>query len=108
MVHVVEGSYWIYAPTKGVSVAFAVLFAISGILHIWQNNIKYRSWRIGFLLPWAATLFVGGFCLREYGAYHYGDLNIFIASTVMLFLAPPVYNGSSPYALRTTIICLYY
>lgn len=48
---VVPGSFYIYAPTQGVSIAFAVLFATSGILHIWQNNLKYRSWRIGFLLP---------------------------------------------------------
>lgn len=89
-------SYWIYKPTKGVSAAFAILFAISGGLHIWQNNLKYReSWRIGFLLPWAALLFVVGLCLREYGAYHSDDLDVFIASTVMLFIAPPVYNGAN-------------
>lgn len=51
MVEVVPGSFYIYAPTQGVPIAFAVLFATSGVLHIWQNNIKYRSWRIGFLLP---------------------------------------------------------
>ncbi|KAL6240778.1 hypothetical protein RBB50_012342 [Rhinocladiella similis] len=95
MVHAVEGSYWVYAPTKGVSAAFSVLFLISGVLHVWQNNLKYRSWRIGFLLPWAALLFIVGFALREYGAYHYDNLDIFIASTVLLFLAPPVYNGAN-------------
>ncbi|KIX06165.1 uncharacterized protein Z518_04139 [Rhinocladiella mackenziei CBS 650.93] len=95
MVHVVKGSLWVYAPTKGVSIVFAVLFAISCCLHIWQNNIKFKSWRIGFLLPWAALLFVAGFSLREYGAYHYDNLDIFIASTVLLFLAPPVYNGAN-------------
>jgi hypothetical protein len=88
-------SYWIYKPTKGVSIAFAVLFLVSGVLHLWQNNLKYKgSWRIGFLFPWAATLFVVGLALREYGAYHTDDLAIFIASTVLLFVAPPVYNGA--------------
>jgi hypothetical protein len=95
MVHVVQGSYWVYAPTKGVSAAFAVLFLISGVLHVWQNNLKFRSWRIGFLLPWAALLFVVGFALREVGAFHYNNLDIFISSTVLLFLAPPVYNGAN-------------
>ncbi|KIW15280.1 hypothetical protein PV08_05325 [Exophiala spinifera] len=95
MVHAVEGSYWVYAPTKGVSAAFAILFSISGALHVWQNNLKYRSWRIGFLLPWAALLFIAGFALREYGAYHYDDLDVFIASAVLLFVAPPVYNGAN-------------
>jgi hypothetical protein len=97
-----QPSYWIYVPVKGASIAFAILFLISGSLHIWQNVLKYRSWRIGFLFPWAAALFVAGFCLREYGAYHPFDtdpnsknnLAIFIASTVMLFVAPPVYSGA--------------
>ncbi|KAH0844213.1 RTA1 domain protein [Fonsecaea pedrosoi] len=88
-------SYWIYRPVKGVSIAFAVLFFISGVLHVWQNNLKYRgSWRIGFLFPWAAALFVAGLATREYGAYHTDDLGVFIASTVLLFIAPPVYNGA--------------
>jgi len=95
MIQPVAGSYYIYAPTKGVSIVFAFLFALSGGLHIWQNNIKYRSWRIGFLLPWAALLFVVGFSMREYGAYHYDNMGLFIASTVLLFVAPPVYQGAN-------------
>lgn len=95
MIHPVQGSFYIYAPVKGASIVFAVLFAISGVLHIWQNNLKRRSWRIGVLLPWAALLFVVGFSLREYGAYHYGNMGLFIASTVLLFVAPPVYQGAN-------------
>lgn len=95
MVHPVSGSFYIYAPTKGISIAFAVLFAISGVLHIWQNNLKYKSWRIGFLLPWAALLFVIGYSMREYGAYHYDNTAMFITSTVLLFIAPPVYQGAN-------------
>ena len=90
-----EISYWYYKPTKGISIAFALLFFISGVLHAWQNNLKYKgSWRIGFLFPWAAALFVTGLCLREYGAWHTDDLGVFIGSTVLLFIAPPVYNGA--------------
>ncbi|EXJ85554.1 hypothetical protein A1O1_05918 [Capronia coronata CBS 617.96] len=95
MVHIAEGSYWVYAPTKHISIVFAILFFISTALHVWQNRMKYKSWRIGFLLPWAGLLFVVGFALREVGAYNYGNLNVFIASTVLLFLAPPVYNGAN-------------
>ena len=108
MIHPVPGSYYIYAPTKGISIAFAVLFFISGCLHIWQNNLKYRSWRIGALLPWAALVFVAGFCLREYGAYHYDNLNIFIASTVLLFVAPPVYNGANYFIFGRALYYLPY
>jgi hypothetical protein len=95
MIEPVPGSYYIYAPSKGAPIAFAILFAISGGLHIWQNNLKFKSWRVGLLLPWAALVFVAGFCTREYGAYHYDNLGIFIASTVLLFIAPPVYNGAN-------------
>ncbi|KAL2426092.1 Lipid-translocating exporter-like protein RTA1 [Exophiala dermatitidis] len=95
MVKFAHGSFWVYAPTKHVSIVFAILFGISLVLHIWQNNLKYKSWRIGFLLPWAALLFVAGFALREYGAYNYDNLSIYISSQVLLFLAPPVYNGAN-------------
>lgn len=95
MASTTEISYWYYRPIKGISIAFAVLFFISGVLHAWQNNLKYKgSWRIGFLFPWAAALFVAGLSVREYGAYHTDDLGVFIASTVLLFIAPPVYNGA--------------
>jgi hypothetical protein len=33
-------------------------------------------------------LFVAGFAVREVGAYNYDNLNIFIASTVLLLVAP--------------------
>jgi hypothetical protein len=36
-----------------------------------------------------------GFALRERGAHDYSDLGIYIASTVLLFVAPPVYNGAN-------------
>lgn len=88
-------NYYIYNPVHGASIAFAVLFGISGVAHIWQNNLKYKSYRIGFLLPWAALIFAAGFILREYGSHHTTDLNIFIASEVLLFVAPPVYNGAN-------------
>lgn len=33
---IADGSLWYYAPNKGAPIAFAVLFAISGIIHIYQ------------------------------------------------------------------------
>jgi RTA1 like protein len=88
-------SYYIYDPIKGISIAFAALFLISGVLHLYQNNLKYHSWRIGALLPWSAALFVSGFILREYSIRgHQNRLDIYIASAVLLFAAPPVYSGA--------------
>lgn len=101
-------NWYIYSPVHGASAAFAVLFAISGIAHIWQNNLKYRSFRIGFLLPWASLIFTTGFVLREYNSYHTSDLNTFIASTVLLFVAPPVYNGANYFIFGRALYYLPY
>ncbi|KAK2782328.1 hypothetical protein FQN52_000973 [Onygenales sp. PD_12] len=85
-------SYFQYTPVKGVSIAFAVIWLVSGVLHLWQNNMRYRSWRIGFLLPWVCSLFVIGFTLREIASHGlYGNLNIFIATSCFLFCSPPIY-----------------
>ncbi|ETN46625.1 uncharacterized protein HMPREF1541_00811 [Cyphellophora europaea CBS 101466] len=108
MVYAVPDSYYVYSPTKGVSIVFAVLFTISGVLHIWQNNVKYRSWRIGFLLPWAALLFTAGFSLREYGAYHPNQIGEYIASQVLLFVAPPVYQGANYFIFGRALYYLPY
>jgi RTA1 like protein len=102
-------SYYPYTPLKSISIVFAVIFSISGSLHTYQNNIKYRSWRIGFLLPWAATLFVAGFILREYNVRgHLDNLDIFIASAVLLFAAPPVYSGAAYFILGRALYYLPY
>ncbi|KAK0505800.1 hypothetical protein EDD18DRAFT_1120734 [Armillaria luteobubalina] len=94
----VDGSYWYYAPNKGAPIAFAVLFGISGIIHAYQC-FKYHCWKVGGLLPWAATLFVGAFVAREVGAHHYDNLGVFIASTVLFLIAAPVYEGANYFLL---------
>jgi hypothetical protein len=102
-------SFYPYTPLKSISIVFAVIFFISGVLHIYQNNIKYRSWKIGFLLPWSAALFVAGFILREYSVRgHLHNLDIFIASAVLLFAAPPVYSGADYLILGRALYYLPY
>ncbi|KAK0502717.1 hypothetical protein EDD18DRAFT_1345536 [Armillaria luteobubalina] len=95
----VDGSYWYHAPNKGAPIAFAILFGISGIIHAYQC-FKYRCWKVSGVLPWAATLFVGAFVVREVGAYNYDNRGVFIASTV-IFLTPrnPVYEGANYFLL---------
>lgn len=94
-----DGSFWYYAPNKGASIAFAIFFGASGIMHTFQC-IKYRSWRVTGLLPWSALLFVVGFILRAIGAFGLWDnINIFISSIVFLLAAPPVYEGANFFIL---------
>ncbi|KAI9893740.1 MAG: hypothetical protein M1814_005956 [Vezdaea aestivalis] len=98
----VQGSFWYYAPNKGAPIAFGILFLISGVVHAYQTH-RYKSWRFTVLFSWAAIVFVAGFILREIGAYNYGKINIFIASTVMLYCAPPIYAGANYFILARTL-----
>ncbi|KAJ5236651.1 hypothetical protein N7489_006742 [Penicillium chrysogenum] len=94
-----EGSLWFYAPNKGAAIAFAILFAISGGLHGYQCY-KYKSWKVTGFLPWSALLFTAGFITRTIGAFgQWGNIGIFIASTVLLLAGPPVYEGANFFIL---------
>ncbi|KAI5833647.1 hypothetical protein K523DRAFT_369685 [Schizophyllum commune Tattone D] len=92
------GSLWCYAPNKGAPIAFAVLFLLSGILHVYQS-LHYHSWKVTGLLPWAAALFVAGFIIREVGAYHHTSEGLYISSTRLLLIAPAVYEGANYFVL---------
>lgn len=83
----VDGSLWVYAPNKVAPVIWAVLFFTSGVIHAYQC-VRYKCWKVTGIFPWAALVFVVGYSLREYGAFHYGNLNIFISSLVFLYAAP--------------------
>ncbi|KAH8819495.1 hypothetical protein F5884DRAFT_13326 [Xylogone sp. PMI_703] len=92
----VDGSLYFYAPNKGAPVVFAVLFLISACTHLYQC-IRYKCFKVTGLLPWACTLFVTGYILREVGAWHYdyhsqGNINLYIATIVMLYAGPPLYE----------------
>ncbi|KAG4411618.1 hypothetical protein IFR04_015252 [Cadophora malorum] len=94
----VDGSLWFYAPNKGAPVVWAFLFLVSGLWHAWQC-IHYKSWKVSGVLPWSALLFVVGYVLREVGAFNYDNLNIFIASLVFIYAAPPLYELSNYFML---------
>ncbi|PYH93658.1 hypothetical protein BO71DRAFT_381132 [Aspergillus ellipticus CBS 707.79] len=94
-----KGSLWYYAPTKGAPISFAIMFAVSGTLHIYQC-FKYKSWKVTGLLPWSALLFTAGFITRTVAAYGAWDnVGLYIASTVLLLAGPPVYEGSNFFTL---------
>lgn len=85
-----KGSFWYYEPNKGAPIAFSALFLISSIIHTWQC-IHYRSWRLTLFLPWGTLLLAAGYAMRAVGAWHYDNLKIYIASTVLIIMGPPVY-----------------
>lgn len=82
------------------------MFAVSGMVHIYQcwyacspkcysytvpndDDSQYKSWKVTGLLPWSALLFTAGFIMRTIGAFgQWGNVGIYIASTVLLLAAP--------------------
>ncbi|TPX09583.1 uncharacterized protein E0L32_009184 [Thyridium curvatum] len=104
----VEGSIWFYAPNKGAPVFFAVAFAASGLLHLWQS-LHYKSWKLTGLYVFTSTIFAAGFIMREIGAFNYESIEIYIASIVLVFVSPPLYELANYYILgRILYYCPYY
>ncbi|KAI9699258.1 MAG: hypothetical protein M1836_002868 [Candelina mexicana] len=97
MANYVPGSYFV-KPQPGRKYAIPLLIA----------NSKYKCWRMTVILPWGATIFVAGFVTRELGAYHYDELPIFIAQTVLLLEAPPVYAAALYFILGRTLYYIPY
>ncbi|KAF7933225.1 hypothetical protein EAE99_003110 [Botrytis elliptica] len=87
----VDDSLYFYAPNKVAPVIFAVLIAISMVTHGYQCY-RYKCWKVTGLLPWCGCIYLAGFILREIGAFQYSNLNIYIASIVLLYAAPPIYE----------------
>lgn len=61
------------------------------MLHTYQSA-KYHSYKTTWVYAWSALIFVAGYSLRAYGAFHFGNINVYIASLVLLYAAPPVYE----------------
>ncbi|ENH65044.1 hypothetical protein FOC1_g10005894 [Fusarium oxysporum f. sp. cubense race 1] len=85
----VDGSYWFYAPHKGAAIFFCLAFCCTGCFHTWQC-ILYKCWKLTPLFSFCSLLFTTGFALRVYGAFHYDNLEIFIASVCITYAAPPL------------------
>ncbi|PMD42339.1 hypothetical protein L207DRAFT_632118 [Hyaloscypha variabilis F] len=100
----VNGSLWFYAPNKVAPVVWALLFLVSGVTHAWQC-MHYKCWKVTGILPWSALIFVVGYTFREYGAFHFGNIDVFIVSLVFIYAAPPLYELSN-YLILSRI--LYY
>ncbi|OBT63369.1 hypothetical protein VE03_07212 [Pseudogymnoascus sp. 23342-1-I1] len=100
----VDGSLWYYAPNKVAPIVFTIIFTISGAFHFYQSSL-YGSWRITWIYSWSSLIFIAGYALRVYGAYHYDNIDIFIASLVLLYAAPPLYELGNYLVLSR---CLHY
>ncbi|KAL2166047.1 hypothetical protein VTG60DRAFT_3412 [Thermothelomyces hinnuleus] len=98
-------SLYVYAPSKGAPVFFAIAYGISAVFHIWQC-FRHRAWKLMWLHSLCAVFFTIGYALREWGAYNYlysptdkTPLIIFIVSQVLIYVCPPLLELSNYHVL---------
>ncbi|KAJ5383781.1 hypothetical protein N7517_001692 [Penicillium concentricum] len=89
-----ETNLYLYDPSHILPAVFAALVGLSLLLHIYQNY-RYRFWRVTFFISWGGALFTTGWILRCISSYHPANLNIYIASTVFIYVGPPVYSAAA-------------
>ncbi|POS70258.1 RTA1 domain-containing protein [Diaporthe helianthi] len=104
---VVPGSYWIFAPNKWAPVFFAAAFAFSGLWQVWQGH-QYKCWHVTWHYTLCALIFTAGFITREIGAFHYGNLPVFIASSCLVYAAPPLYEAANYHILGRVLFYVPY
>ncbi|KAE8153108.1 RTA1 like protein-domain-containing protein [Aspergillus avenaceus] len=88
-----DESIYVYTPNKVAPVVFTIAFAASGLIHFWQCY-HYKCFKLMILHLLCCAMFTAGFALRESGAFHHSysqpDLNIYIASTSLIYMSPPL------------------
>ena len=52
------------------------------------HSSKYKAFKLAGLFPACCLLYTVGFALRAYGAFHYDDLGVAVATTVMIYIPP--------------------
>ena len=102
MLHIVEGSVWIYAPNKALPIVFLVLYSITTILHTYQT-IHFKSWYTTLLLPIAGLCIVVGLAVREAGAYDYTSVTLVIVSTIFAMTGPVLFAAANYFILGRTL-----
>jgi hypothetical protein len=68
----------------------------------------YKCWKVSGVFPWAATLFVVGYVLREVGAFNHDNLPIYISSIVFIYAAPPLYELANYFVLSRILYYIPY
>lgn len=62
----------------------------------WDSNLAhwfishYKCFKLTGLLPAACSFLIAGFATRTYGAIHPDDAQVYTASTLLLYMAPPL------------------
>lgn len=55
---------------------------------------RYHFWRVTFWQIWAGAVFTAGWATRAASSYHPNNLSLFIAQTILIYCAPPIYAAT--------------
>ncbi|KAJ5495757.1 hypothetical protein N7539_000873 [Penicillium diatomitis] len=87
-------SYYRYDPSHVAPAVFAGVVGLSLVVHIWQN-FHYRFWRVTFWLFLGSLVFTIGWILRCISSFQTGNKGLYIAQTIFIYLAPPIYSAAA-------------
>ncbi|KAL2826426.1 RTA1 like protein-domain-containing protein [Aspergillus cavernicola] len=89
-----ETGIYEYKASHVLPIVFACVLGLSLATHIYQN-FHYRFWRVTFWMFWGSLLYTIGWILRAISSYNPEHVNLYIAATVFVYAAPPVFSASA-------------
>jgi hypothetical protein len=77
---------WKYSPSEGAGIAFAIIYGITTIIHIYQFS-RYRAlYCIPIII--GALWEAGGYAVRAYANQNLNSVPVYAAQSVLIVLAP--------------------
>ncbi|KAK4153152.1 hypothetical protein C8A00DRAFT_43882 [Chaetomidium leptoderma] len=95
----ISDSVYFYAPNNGAPIFFAAAFAATGLFHLWQC-FHYKYFQVMAALSFFCCVLTAAFGARAYGARHADDAQVYTASTMLLYIAPPLLELTNYLILR--------
>ncbi|KAL4913885.1 RTA1 like protein-domain-containing protein [Aspergillus aurantiobrunneus] len=89
-----ETGLYEYKASHVLPLVFACVLSLSLVMHIYQNS-HYRFWRVSFWMVWGSLVYTVGWILRAISSYNPANVNLYIAATVFVYAAPPVFSASA-------------
>lgn len=101
-------SLYPYDPIKPLPIVFAVIIGLLGIFNVYQNFIRYKWMRFGFIMTWASSVWVSAFIIRAISVNYVQNVGLFIAQYVMILVGPPIYSAAESFLLGRILAFLPY